>query len=74
MTTTDQLAAQAQVRAQIGGEAWLAVKENEPAVFEAMKQREAEWGHTFLGDISLAQLSVRGMKRTVRRKEAIDRS
>lgn len=56
-----------------GGKAyWLAVKANEPAVFEAAKQREQEWGHTFLKDASLAQLEVTGLKRPVARREAID--
>lgn len=56
-----------------GGRAyWLAVKENAPAEFEAMKEREADKGHTVLKGISLAQLEVQGLKRRVDRKEAID--
>lgn len=56
-----------------GGRAyWLAVKENAPEVFDAMKSREAERGHTVLKDISLAQLETTGLKRAVSRREAID--
>lgn len=56
-----------------GGRAyWLAVRENHPDVFEEMKRREAEAGHTVCKDISLAQLEVTGLKRTVRRRESID--
>jgi len=56
-----------------GGRAyWLAVKENAPAVFDAMKEREADRGHTVCKGISLAQLEVHGLKRVVKRREAID--
>lgn len=51
---------------------WLAVQANRPEVFEAAKAREAEFGHTFLKDMSLATLEVVGLKRPVRRREAID--
>jgi len=51
---------------------WLAVKENEPEVFEKMKAREAEYGHTVLKGISLVQLEVTGLKRAVKRRESID--
>lgn len=55
-----------------GGKAyWLAVKRERPDVFEAMKQREAEKGHTVL-KIPLAELERVGLKREVRRREAID--
>jgi hypothetical protein len=56
-----------------GGRAyWLAVKENAPEVFQAMKEREAERGHTVCKGISLAQLEVEGLKRRVGRREAIE--
>lgn len=56
-----------------GGKAyWLAVKANAPEVFEASKAREAEYGHTFLKDTTLANLEITGLKRPVRRREAID--
>ena len=51
---------------------WLAVKANEPAIFDAAKAREAEWGHTFLKDTTLANLEVVGLKRVVKRRESID--
>lgn len=55
-----------------GGKAyWLAVKENRPEVFEAMKQREAAKGHTFLKGTSLALLEIQGLKRRVDRREPI---
>lgn len=56
-----------------GGKAyWLAVAENRPDVFAAMVEREREWGHTFLKDTTLHQLKVVGLKRDVKRREAID--
>lgn len=51
---------------------WLAVKANEPAVFEKAKAREREYGHTFLKDTTLANLEVVGLKRAVKRRESID--
>ncbi len=51
---------------------WLAVRENEPQVFEAMKQRERDFGHTFLKDTSLELLEITGLKRPAKRREAID--
>ena len=56
-----------------GGKAyWLAVKANAPDVFEIEKAREASWGHTFLKDMSLADLEATGLKRSVRKRESID--
>ena len=56
-----------------GGRAyWLAVKENAPVVFDEMKRRESEHGHTVCKGISLAQLEVDELKRVVNRREAID--
>jgi len=56
-----------------GGKAyWLAVAANAPEVFEAAVQREAAFGHTFLKDTTLARLVVVGLKRDVKRREAID--
>lgn len=55
-----------------GGKAyWLAVREHHPDVFEAMKRREDETGHTVL-KISLAQLEATGLRRKVSRRESID--
>lgn len=55
-----------------GGKAyWLAVKTNAPDVFEAAKAREAEWGHSFL-KTPLIELERTGLKRIVKRREAID--
>lgn len=51
---------------------WLAVRENAPAVFEAAKARESTFGHTFLKDTTLANLEIVGMKRPVKRREAIE--
>jgi hypothetical protein len=51
---------------------WLAVRENEPEIFEAMKERERRFGHTFLKDTSLAELEITGLKRPAKRREAID--
>lgn len=51
---------------------WLAVKENEPAVYWAAADREQAFGHTFLKDTSLDRLAVVGMKRPAKRREAID--
>jgi len=56
-----------------GGKAyWLAVAQNEPAVFKAAMQREQEKGHTILKDTTLAQLVATGLKRPVKRREAIN--
>jgi hypothetical protein len=56
-----------------GGKAyWLAVKKNEPAVFESKAQLEEEFGHTILKDTTLRALAVTGLKRTVKPREAID--
>lgn len=56
-----------------GGKAyWLAVKEHHPQVFEAAKLREQARGHTIIKDQSLASLEVTGLRRVVKRREAID--
>lgn len=56
-----------------GGKAyWLAVHEHAPEVFAAAVERECQFGHTFLKDTTLQQLVVTGLKRPVRRREAID--
>lgn len=51
---------------------WLAVAENAPDVFKKRAEFEVEMGHTILGDVSLVQLQVDGMKRPHMRKEAIE--
>lgn len=60
-----------------GYEYFLATHENEPAAFEQRAQLEEEFGHTIIrgGDrehITLRELLVRGLKRPVNRREAID--
>ena len=56
-----------------GGKAyWLAVKENAPEVFEQRKGLEEEFGHTFSGRYSLAQIESEGLFRQVGRREAIE--
>jgi hypothetical protein len=56
-----------------GGKAyWLKVKENEPEAFQRAVDREAEFGHTFLKDTTLIQLSKTGLKREVKQRESID--
>ncbi len=56
-----------------GGKAyWLAVKQNAPDAFERAKAREAQFGHTFLKDTTLARLEVVGLKRRVERREPLN--
>ncbi len=57
-----------------GGKAyWLAVKKNEPAIFEQRKQQETFFGHQmFKGYVSLADLERDGLKREVGRRETIE--
>lgn len=56
-----------------GGRAyWLKVKENAPEVYAQRSALEEQYGHTFNKGISLPQLAERGLKRTVRPREAIE--
>lgn len=56
-----------------GGKAyWLQVRRHHPDVFDAMVRRENDMGHTVLKDTTLALLARTGLKRAVRRREAID--
>lgn len=56
-----------------GGKAyWLAVHANRPYEFERAASREDDFGHTFLKDTTLRNLLVTGLKRPVKRREAID--
>lgn len=50
---------------------WLAVAKHEPAVFAAAVERERQYGHTFLKGTTLEQLAITGLKRPVKRREAI---
>jgi hypothetical protein len=56
-----------------GGKAyWLKVKDAMPEVWEQRVALEREYGHTFLKDTSLVQLSITDLKREVRERESID--
>ena len=51
---------------------WLAVAENNPAVFKQRSALEKEFGHTIILDVSLDELLSEGIKRPASRKEAIE--
>jgi hypothetical protein len=51
---------------------WLKVKENAPEVWDQRVALEKEFGHTILKDTSLIQLSITGLKRPVKEREAIE--
>jgi hypothetical protein len=56
-----------------GGKAyWLAVFDNEPEVYAKRAALEMEFGHTFIKDTSLLELSIRGMDRKVSSREKIE--
>jgi hypothetical protein len=54
-----------------GKDYYLAVKKNNPEVFEQRKALEAEFDHTIINGTSLVQLETTGLKRKVSCKESI---
>lgn len=55
-----------------GGKAyWLEVAKRFPGHFKRAKDREEQFGHTFLKDTTLGELEVAGLKRAVYRREPL---